>query len=176
LGCWDLIKGFISDRITISRLGSIRTDVRADVRPSAGAGVGDGRESIGSPRYPRKTFLDNGLAIFGVGAEPGHVPVRTRRDTSNVSVGVGGQGLGASSGEPDHPLVVPLPAADVGFPFAVDAGDSEVTREVDLSSILNSGVQVLRGPISIDVSEEVRWLDGVVSSARPSEVVRSGDW
>ena len=55
------------------------------------------------------------------------------------------------------------------------AGDSEVTGELDLCNILNSGVEVLGGATGVDVGEEVRWLDGVVSSTRPGEVVRGGD-
>jgi len=58
----------------------------------------------------------------------------------------------------------------------VDAGDIEVTREFDLNNVLNSGIEVLGGATSIDVGEEIRWLDGVVSSTRPGEVVRGGDW
>jgi len=56
----------------------------------------------------------------------------------------------------------------------VGAGDGEVTRELDLSNILNSCVEVLGGATSIDVGEEVRRLDGVVSSTRPGEVVWGG--
>ena len=37
----------------------------------------------------------------------------------------------------------------------MDAGDSEVTRELDLSNILNSSVEILGGATGIDVSEEV---------------------
>jgi hypothetical protein len=57
----------------------------------------------------------------------------------------------------------------------VGVRDSEVTRELDLSNILNSGVEDHGGPISTDVGKVVRWLDGVVSSAGSSEVVCSGD-
>jgi len=57
----------------------------------------------------------------------------------------------------------------------VDAGDSEIARELNLSSTLNSGEQLLGGAISIDVGEKLRWLDGVVSSASSSEVVGSRD-
>jgi hypothetical protein len=57
----------------------------------------------------------------------------------------------------------------------VGAGDSEVPRELDLDNTFNSGVQVLGGPITTNGGEAVRWLDGVVSSARSSEVVGSGD-
>jgi hypothetical protein len=61
-------------------------------------------------------------------------------------------------------------------PLVVGMGDSGVTGEVDISSILNSGVGVTGGAISIDINEEVRRFDGVVSSTRLSEVVRSRDW
>ena len=66
-------------------------------------------------------------------------------------------------------------AAHVGDPFIVDAGYGEVTRELDLGEILNSGIQVLGGAIGVYVGEQVRRLDGVVSSARLSEVVGSRD-
>jgi len=57
----------------------------------------------------------------------------------------------------------------------VDPGNSQVTREINLRSILDGGEQVFGGTVSIDVGEEPRWLDGVVSSAGSSKVVRSGD-
>ena len=55
------------------------------------------------------------------------------------------------------------------------AGDSEVTRELDLGGILDSSVEVLRDAVSTDVGEEIRRLDRVIPGARLSEVVRSGD-
>ena len=58
----------------------------------------------------------------------------------------------------------------------MDTGDGEVTREPNLSSILNSGVEALVGAVSTDVGKKVRRLDGVVSSARLGEVVCRGDF
>ena len=60
-------------------------------------------------------------------------------------------------------------------PLVVDAGDSEFTRKLDLGYIPNGGVEVLRETININVGEEVRWLDGVVSNARSGEVIRGRD-
>jgi len=57
----------------------------------------------------------------------------------------------------------------------VDAGDGEFTGDLDFGYIPDSGVEVLWGTISINVGEEVRWLDGVVSSTGSGEVVRGGD-
>ena len=54
-------------------------------------------------------------------------------------------------------------------------GDSEVAGELDLGSIPNGSVQVLGGAIGVDVGEQVRWLDDVITSARFREVVGSGD-
>jgi hypothetical protein len=54
----------------------------------------------------------------------------------------------------------------------VDAGDGEVSRELNCSNVLNVGVQVLGGAVSIDVGEQVRRPDGVVSS---SEIETDGD-
>ena len=56
------------------------------------------------------------------------------------------------------------------------AGDGEVSGESDLSNILNGGVEVLGGTISINVGEEIRWFDRIVSSARASEVICRGNW
>jgi len=39
-----------------------------------------------------------------------------------------------------------------------------------------SSKKVLGNAISVDIGEEDRWLDGVASSTRSSEVVRNGDW
>ena len=53
-------------------------------------------------------------------------------------------------------------------------GDGEATREFNLGA-LNVGEHSSGEAIGIDVGEEVRWLDGVVSSASSSEVVCAGD-
>jgi len=55
-------------------------------------------------------------------------------------------------------------------------GDNRVTSEPNLGNILNGGVEVFEGATIIEVSEEARWLDGVVSGTRYSEVVCGGDW
>ena len=47
----------------------------------------------------------------------------------------------------------------------MDTGDGEVTSELDLGNVPNSGVEVLGGAIVVDVGEEVRWLDGVLPGA-----------
>ena len=54
------------------------------------------------------------------------------------------------------------------------AGSGEAARELDLSNILDGGVKVLKSTVGPHVGEEVRRLDGVISSARLSEVVCSG--
>jgi len=57
----------------------------------------------------------------------------------------------------------------------VGAGDREVTRELDLSGTLDSGVEVLGDAVSTDVGEEVRRFDGIFPGTRLSEVVCSKD-
>ena len=54
----------------------------------------------------------------------------------------------------------------------VYAGDGEATRELDLRDMLDGGVDVLGGTVCIEIGEEIRWLDGVGSSARSGKVVR----
>ena len=83
--------------------------------------------------------------------------------------------LGGRSGV-HEPLLLGRRAAVEADPLLVNAGDGKATREVNLGSILTDGINVLEGAISIDVGEQVRWLDGVLSRARQSEVVRSGNW
>ena len=56
----------------------------------------------------------------------------------------------------------------------MEVGDGESTGELDLSDILNSGVEVLEGEVTMNVSEQDRWLDGVVSESGFSEAVSSG--
>ena len=90
----------------------------------------------------------------GVGTEPGSVSERATRDTRKVRVGVSSIGLGASNGG----VELQLPgrrAAGERRPLVVDASDSEVTRELNPSTILNSGEEVLWGAVSIDIGEEV---------------------
>ena len=58
----------------------------------------------------------------------------------------------------------------------MDTGDGEISRELDLSNIPNSRVEVLERTASIDVGEQIRRLDEVTSSTGSSEVVRGGHW
>ena len=119
--------------------------------------------------------LDSALASSGVGTKPGPVPGRAARDTQKVSEGINGVGLGARSSSFDLRLSG-CRATDEASPLVVGAGGSEVTRELDLSDVPNSGVEVLGGTISINVGEEVRWFNRVVSRPGLGEVVRGGDW
>ena len=118
--------------------------------------------------------LDGALARSGVGPEPGLVSVRAARDTKKVRVSPGGVGLSAGGGGVDLRLSGQR-ATREGSPLLVDPGGGQVTRELDLNDTLNSGVEVLRSAISIDVGEQVRRLDGVVSGSGFGEVVSGGD-
>ena len=111
--------------------------------------------------------FDNGLATSIVGTKPGLVSARVARHTPNVGVGFAGVGLGTINGVFKEHSLEPF-AAREGSPLVADTGDREVSREPNLCSILNSGVEVLGGPASIDVSEQGRWLDGV--GPRPDRV------
>ena len=55
------------------------------------------------------------------------------------------------------------------------AGDGEGTGELDLDNILNGGVEVLGGAVTIHVGEQVRWLDGIISRSGFGEVVSGRD-
>ena len=57
----------------------------------------------------------------------------------------------------------------------IDAGDSEATKEFNLNDILDNRIKGLGDAVRIDIGEEIRWLDGVVSSTRSGEVVRGGN-
>ena len=120
----------------------------------------------------------DGVLVICIGCtEPGIIPPRAAhalRHTQKVRVRLAGIVLGIGSGVVNRSLPV-RHAAVVVSPFVVDAGDSEGTGEVDLSNGLNCGVQVFGRAICIDVGEQVRRLDGIVSSPTFSEVVRGGD-
>lgn len=100
------------------------------------------------------------------------------RDTAKVIVGLGGKSLSVPSGDDNLLLLARRAICEDGIPFIVGApGDGGIARELDPGKPLNSGVQVLWCAITIDVSEEARRFDGVVSGARLGEVgVRSGNW
>ena len=118
---------------------------------------------------------DGALARTGVYTKPRSVSGPAARDIQKVREGITGICLSMSSGGPDLHLHLRR-TADGNEPPVVGTGDSEVARELDLGDILNCGVEVVGGAISIDVGEEVGWLDEVVSSAGLSEVVRGRDW
>ena len=150
----------------------IRTNEGEDARSGAGAVVGEARKLAAVDQL--EVALDGVLARSGVGPEPGGVSDSAHRDTRKVRAGIAGINLGASSGSVDLRLPGWRTTNECG-PLDVDAGDSEVSREPNLSGIFNSGEEVLGGAIRIDIGEEVRWLDGVVSSPSSSEVVGSRD-
>ena len=136
--------------------------------------VGEAREVVAVDQS--EMVLDGGLASTIVGAEPSGVSSLTARNTLNVGVGVAGVGLGAGNGGVDLRLLGGR-AADEGSPLVVDvAGDRSVAGKLGLGDIPNSGVEVLGVAVVIDVREEVRWLDGELSFARSTEVVRMRHW
>ena len=60
----------------------------------------------------------------------------------NVRVGVTGIDLGATSG--NAKLQPPVPReAEEGSPLLADARDNEITRELESSTILNGGTQLV---------------------------------
>ena len=118
---------------------------------------------------------DSALPMTDGYTKPRSVSGTALRGIHKVGEGFTGICLSTSSGNPELELHLRR-AADGGEPPFVGTGDSKVAREVHLSNILNCGVEVVGGAISIDVGEEVGWLDEVVSSAGLSEVVRGRDW
>jgi len=124
-------------------------DVSVDARSGAGAVVVEIRELMAADRL--EVVLDGVLASCNVGTEPGIVSRRAVIDTRNVSVGVVGIGLSVSSGGVEYRLLVPRAAEE--NPLVADAGDGKSTREVNLSSILNGGMEILEGAVGIDIGE-----------------------
>ena len=162
---WNLLRVFnFCDRITIPRLKNIRTNVGENGNVRAGAGVSEARELV-VPDLP-EVVLNDVLAVRGVGTEPRGVSGGAARDTLNVTEGVDGGCLGVSSGGVELRLAGRR-AADERSPFVVDVGDIKITRELDRSNILNCGIKVLGGTVNIEVGEQIRWLNGIVSSTRP---------
>lgn len=53
--------------------------------------------------------------------------------------------------------------------------DGEITGELDAGDILNICIEVLGDAISVDMGEEIWWLDRGTSSAKLGGVVRGGD-
>ena len=149
-----------------------RTDESKNTRRRAAAVVSEVRE-IAAADQP-EVLPDDILARIKEGTEPSGVARPAGRDTRKVRVAVIGISLGVRRGTYDQRLPG-RSAVDVANPLVVDTGDGEATGEVNLSSVLNGGIDILDGAINIDVGEQVRWLDGVLSRSRQSEVVRSGN-
>ena len=149
-----------------SRLKATRTDIGVNAGLVARTGVAEARK-IAAIDQP-EVGLDC-VRVIGIGyTEPGGISERARRsctETHNVIIRLAGITLGVGSGLVDLRLLDER-AATVGSPLIVDAGDGECTRQVDINNIFNSGVEIIGSAISVDVGEEVRRLDGVVSSAR----------
>ena len=135
--------------MTIPQAKGIRTDVSVDARSVAGAVVVEIRELTAADQL--EVVLDGVLASCNVGTEPGVVSRGAAIDSLNVSVGVVGIGLGVRGGGVEHHLLVRRATEE--NPLVVDARDGKSTREVNLSSILNGGMEMLEGAVGIDVGE-----------------------
>ena len=98
-------------------------------------------------------------------------------DTAKENMGSHDISHGIGDGDPDKNSLALVAAPGENIPLIEDTRGSKVTREPDLSNILNSGVDVFGGAIKIiDVVEERRRLDGVDSGTRSNEIVCGGDW
>jgi len=157
---------------TGSRLEYIRTDVGVGISLSAGAIVGEAR--VLTAIHQLVMSLDSVLLSIAVGTEPASVSGRGALHARNITVGVEGIHLSPSGCVVELRLLGRRAAVEAG-PLVEAAGNGEGARELNLSNTLNSGVEVLGGAISVDIGEKGRWPDGIVSSSRSSEVVRSGD-
>jgi len=155
-----------------SRLKDIRTDIGVGARSGAGAVVGEAREWVASDQPV--VVPDGVLASSGVGTEPGLVSARAARDIKKIRVGPAGVGLSVSGGGVELRLSDRC-AADEASSLFVGARDGKGTGEFEFSDIHNSGVEVLGGAITIDIGEQVRWLNGVLSRSGFGEVVCGGD-
>ena len=167
----DLIRRFISSRATVPPSEDMRTDFGKVVNCRAFATVvGELVEWI---VLDLRKAIQNGLVTSRViGTEPGLVSGRTSRDTLKVSGGRSGIFLGLLIRSMNLDLLFDR-TPSVGSPLLVDMPEGgNITRKLGLGNSLNRGVYVLRGAIGVDVSEEVRWFDGVVSDTGSNEVVR----
>lgn len=118
--------------------------------------------------------LDSVLPGRVVFTKPGGVSGRAALQTRNVTVCIESIHLCPIGRVGELRLLGRRAAVEVS-PLVVAAGNGEVTGELNLSNTLNSGVEVLGGAVGVDIGKESRWSDGVVSSPRSSEVVRSGN-
>ena len=135
--------------------------------------ISEAREFVAAD--PPKVVLDSALARRVVDTEPESVSGCAARDPLEVRVSFIDIFLGYGSGGGKRQPIA-RSAAGVGIPLVVGAGDCETTGELDFSNILNSRVEVLECATNINVGEEVRRFDGVISSTRSSEIIRGGHW
>ena len=168
----DLIGRCVNNRMRTPRLIGIRTDVGVGARSGTGAVVGEARELMAADQP--EVVLDDVLTSGGIGPEPGLVSVRPTRDTKKVRVSTAGVGLSVTGSGVELRLPDRRAADEAGALF-VGARDGEGTGEFEFSHILDGSVEVLGSPIAINVGEQVRWLDGVVSRSGFGEVVSGRD-
>ena len=152
-----------------------RTGISVSFWMTISADVGEARNSALTDC--REVVLDAFLAIISISTEPGNVSGRGAPDEFDVRVSAIGVEVGVGGSGANKRLLVRRAASKLGIPLVVGTpGDSKNIGKLDLSDILNGRVDIIEGTIGIDVGEEVRRFDGVVSSTRPSEIVRSRHW
>ena len=157
---------------TGSRLEYIRTDIGVGISISAGAVVGEAR--VLTTIHQLVVVLDSVLPSSVVDTEPASVSGSAALHTRNIAVGIKSIHLSPVGCGNKLRLLGRRAAVEVG-PLVVGAGNCEGTGELNFSNTPNSGVEDLGGTVGVDIGEEGRWPDGIVSRSRSSEVVRSGD-
>ena len=127
---------------------------------------------------PLEDVQDSLLARLSVRTEPVRVSGCGRCDRFEVEIGILNIIITPDGGFEDTLRLAPCAVSEHdALPSAIGTpGDSEVSGELYLSNTFYSCVEVLEGTASTDVREEVRRFDGVASSARASEIVRSRHW
>ena len=119
-------------------------------RISAGTVVGGAPESTAAD--PPEVAEGGVLASCSVGTEPGGVSTLAGRETYKIRGGTSSIGLGVLNGDPQQRLPGRC-TTDETDPLVVDVGDSKGTGEVNLSSIVNGGIDVFEGAVGIDIGE-----------------------
>ena len=126
---------------------------------------------------PQEVVLDDCREITKR-AEPTTVSIRGALETPDIIIGLISIGFGTVGGLDDIRYIIcrAVPKLEAVPLVVAPPGDSEVARELNLDDTHNSRVEVLECATSIDVGEQIRRFDGVVSSTRASEIVRSRHW
>ena len=153
-------------------LKCIRTDEGEEISISAGAVEGEARVLMVG--HLLVVVLNSVLPGRVVCTKPASIAGRPARDARNVREGIGGKVLGIGSSGVELRLLGGRTTVEAG-PLGEGAGNCEGAGQLHLSDIPNSSVEVLDGTVGIDVGEEGRWPDRIISSSGLSEVVRSGD-